>query len=162
MSYLRASILVLKGDVQGAKRSLLCFLHKQPWLAKLWSHLSLFLLQNSPKDAKFAARLASKAGVMRQGEGCEVEEKVGVESLVVGVVAMMMAGDREGSLKRASQACHQFPHLAESRAVLVAAARLGSSPAPAWLPRVVEQLVQSGGSQNQSLTEWAQRVAATL
>ena len=99
---------------------------------------------------------------MRQGEGCEVEEKVGVESLVVGVVAMMMAGDREGSLKRASQACHQFPHLAESWAVLVAAARLGSSPAPAWLPRVVEQLVQSVGSQNQSLTEWAQRVAATL
>ena len=164
IAFLRASILVLKGDVQGAKRSLLCFLHKQPWLAKLWSHLSLFLLQNSPKDAKFAARLACKAGVMRQGEACEGEEREGVESLVVGVVALIMAGgDREASLKAASKACHQFPHLAESWAVLVAAARLGSSPAPAWLPRVVEQLVEkSGGRNNQPLTEWAGRVAATL
>ena len=163
IAFLRASILVLKGDVQAAKRSLLHFLHRQPWLAKLWSHLALFLLQNSPKDAKFAARVSSKAGVMRQGEeGCEGEERVMMESLVTGVVALMMAGDGAGSLKRASQACHQFPHLADSWALLLAAARLGSSPAPAWLARVAGRVVERAGHDNQPLTKWALRVADTL
>ena len=150
--------MVLKGEVQAAKRSLLSFIHRRPWLAQLWSHLSLFLLQNSPKDAKFAARLASKAGVMRQGSG-EGEEG-GVDNLVVGVVAMMMAGDGAGSLKRASQACHQFPHLAQSWAVLVAAARLHSSSSSSWLSGALSHVVRLGES-NEPLTQWAERVART-
>ena len=160
IAFLRASIMVLKGEVQAAKRSLLSFIHRRPWLAQLWSHLSLFLLQNSPKDAKFAARLASKAGVMRQGSG-EGEEG-GVDNLVVGVVAMMMAGDGAGSLKRASQACHQFPHLAESWAVLVAAARLSSGPAgKGWVGGALSHVVRLG-QDNEPLTQWAVRVSDTL
>ena len=158
IAFLRASILVLKGEVQAAKRSLLSQLHQQPWLGKLWSHLSLFLLQNSPKDAKFSARLASKAGVMRQRSEEVLED--GVENLVVGVVAMMMCGDSGGSLRRASQACHQFPHLAQSWAVLVAAARLHSSSSSSWLSGALSHVVRLGES-NEPLTQWAERVART-
>ena len=166
IAFLRASIFVLKGDVAGARRSLLTCIHRQPWLAKLWSSLSLFLLQNCPRDARAAARLSAKAGVMRQGcvdqDQGRVEEE-GVDTEVVATVALMMSGDRELSIKRASRACHLYPHLAESWAVLVAAARMGTSPATSatWLPRVVSHVSRLGAG-NSSLTDWAARVAASL
>ena len=57
---------MLKGDVKGARSYLLSFVHTQPWLARSWSTLSLFLLQNSPREARGAARLAAKTRVLRQ------------------------------------------------------------------------------------------------
>eukprot|EP00092_Neocalanus_flemingeri_P033930 GFUD01036895.1.p1 GENE.GFUD01036895.1~~GFUD01036895.1.p1 ORF type:complete len:1307 (+),score=422.74 GFUD01036895.1:54-3974(+) len=162
IAFLRASILVLKGDVAGAKRSLLSFVHKQPWLAKLWSVLSLFLLQNSPRDANAAASLAAKASVMEQSSSPAGEQQDS-SSLVLSAIALMMAGDGQASLRQAKIACHQFPHLAHSWAVLAAAARIRnspSSPAQPWLRSVVEhvrRLGESGG-----LAEWAERVADSL
>ena len=165
IAFLRASILVLKGDVAGARRCLLSCIHRQPWLAKLWSALSLFLLQNCPRDARAAARLSAKAGVMRQGcvdqdQGMAEE---GVDTEVVATLALMMSGDRELGVKRASRACHLYPHLAESWAVLVAAARMGTSPATSstWLARVVSHVTRLGAG-NSSLTDWAARVASSL
>ena len=163
VAFLRASILVLKGDVKGAKKSLLSAVHQQPWLAKLWSSLSLFLLQNCPRDAMAASRLASKAGVMRQGNVDGGDSDGGVDTEVLATIALMMAGDRETSVKRASAACHMYPHLAESWAVLVAAARMGQSPATSasWISRVTSH-VSRLSTENSSLSEWATRVAASL
>jgi len=161
IAFLRASILVLKGDVAGAKRSLLSFVHKQPWLAKIWSVLSLFLLQNSPRDAKAAASLAAKASVMEQSSSpADVQQDS--SSVVMSTIALMMAGDGEASLRQAKIACHQFPHLAQSWAVLAAAARIKNSATVVtpWLSSVVEhvrRLGEAGG-----LVEWAGRVADTL
>merc|ERR1712142_1179103 len=133
IAFLRASILVLKGDVAGAKRSLLTYVHKQPWLAKIWSVLSLFLLQNSPKDAKSAASLAAKASVMGQSSNFVASEQENY-SVVLGTIASMMAGDGEASLRQAKIACHQFPHLAQSWAVLAAVGRIHTTAvSPPWL-----------------------------
>ena len=164
IAFLRAAILVLKGDVKAAKKSLLASVHQQPWLPKLWSNLSLFLLQNCPRDARSASRLASKSGVMRQGAVDSVErDDSGVDTQVVATIALMMAGDRDTSVKRASAACHMYPHLAESWAVLVAAGRMGQSPATSstWISRVVSHVTRLG-TENSSLSDWAQRVASSL
>jgi len=161
IAFLRASILVLKGDVAGAKRSILSYVHKQPWLAKIWSVLSLFLLQNSPKDAKAAASLAAKANVMGQSSSpADVQQDS--SSVVLSTIALMMAGDGVASLRQAKIACHQFPHLAQSWAVLAAAARINnsSSAASPWLRSVVEHVRRLGDAGG--LAEWAGRVAETL
>jgi hypothetical protein len=161
IAFLRASILVLKGDVAGAKRSLLSFVHKQPWLAKIWSVLSLFLLQNSPRDAKAAASVAAKASVMEQSSSpADVQQDS--SSVVMSTIALMMAGDGEASLRQAKIACHQFPHLAQSWAVLAAAARIknSSTAATPWLSSVVEHVRRLGDAGG--LVEWAGRVADTL
>ena len=161
IAFLKASILVLKGDVAGAKRSLLTFVHKQPWLAKLWSVLSLFLLQNSPRDAGSAASLAAKASVMEQSAS-SAGEKQDSSSVVLSAIALMMAGDGQASLRQAKMACHQFPQLAQSWAVLAAAGRIKDSSTPSstpWLRSVVSHVTRldTGG-----LAEWAGRVASTL
>ena len=113
-----------------------------------------------------AATLAAKAGVMRQGCG-DTGEQLGLASAadteVVATIGLMMAGDRGRSLARASHAAHMFPHLAESWAVLAAAARVSQSPATssAWLTRVVSHVTRLGAG-NTALTDWAARVAAAL
>ena len=164
IAFLRASILVLKGDVAGAKRSILSFVHKQPWLPKLWSVLSLFLLQNSPRDAKAAASLAAKASVMEQSSNLvgEQQDNSG-HCVVLSAIALMMAGDGKASLRQAQVACHQFPHLAHSWAVLAAAARISNSSTSSttpWLSSVVEHVRRLGDTGG--LAEWAGRVADTL
>ena len=166
IALLRASILVLRGDVAAARRSLVAAAHQQPWLAGLWSHLALFLLQNCPRSARAAATLAAKAGVMRQGCGDRGEQRglaSAADTEVVATIGLMMAGDRGRSLARASHAAHMFPHLAESWAVLAAAARVSQSPATssAWLTRVVSHVTRLGAG-NTALTDWAARVAAAL
>ena len=67
------------------------------------------------------------------------------------------------AIARASHASHMFPHLAESWAVLAAAARVSQSPATssAWLTRVVSHVTRLGAG-NTALTDWAARVAASL
>merc|ERR1711952_612172 len=166
IALLRASILVLRGDVAAARRSLVAAAHQQPWLAGLWSHLALFLLQNCPRSSRGAATLAAKAGVMRQGCGDTGEQRSlasAADTEVVATIGLMMAGDRGRSLARASHAAHMFPHLAESWAVLAAAARVSQSPATssAWLTRVVSHVTRLGAG-NTALTDWAARVAASL
>merc|ERR1712142_138403 len=164
IAILRASIFVLKGDVVGARKSLLSFVHKQPWLSKLWSALSLFLLQNCPRDAKPAAKVAAKAGMMEQfsSSNLDLDEIDGTSNLVVSTIALMMAGEGDSSLRQAKVACHQFPHLAESWAVLAAAARIkGSSTSTTqWLKNVVEHVKKLG--HEGVLAEWAGRVSDSL
>jgi len=164
IAILRASIFVLKGDVVGARKSLLSFVHKQPWLSKLWSALSLFLLQNCPRDAKPAAKVAAKAGMMEQfsSSNLELDEIDGTSNLVVSTIALMMAGEGDSSLRQAKVACHQFPHLAESWAVLAAAARIkgSSSSTTQWLKNVVEHVKKLG--HEGVLAEWAGRVSDSL
>ena len=167
IAFLNAAVLVLKGDVSGARRSLLSSAHTQPGLPRLWSLLGMFLLQNCPQDtARAAARLATKAGLMRQsvGGGAEVEsEEQGVESMVVSTLALIMAGDREAAMSRASHACHVYPHVPETWSLLAAAARTGQSPVSSslWLPRVLSHVIRLG-SDNAHLAQWATRVATTL
>ena len=167
IAFLTAAVLVLKGDVAGARRSLLASAHTQPSLPRLWSVLGLFLLQNCPQDtARAAARLATKAGLMRQsvGDGAEMERgEPGVESMVVSTLALIMAGDREAAMSRASHACHVYPHVPETWSLLAAAARTGQSPASSssWLPRVLSHVIRLG-SDNVPLTQWATRVATSL
>ena len=84
--------MVLKGDVPSARKSLLSFVHKQPWLAKSWSTLSLFLLQNCPRDARAAATLSAKARVMKQGQVDVDDFNSNIDSEVVATIALMMSG----------------------------------------------------------------------
>merc|ERR1712200_379848 len=46
IAFLRASVMLLKGDLKGARRSLLRALRQQPWLSSLWRVVSVFLLLN--------------------------------------------------------------------------------------------------------------------
>jgi hypothetical protein len=66
IAFLRATILLLKGDLQAARRHLLLALHRQPWLAALWQVLAQFLLQNVPAEAAAAAAVSRRAGLMEQ------------------------------------------------------------------------------------------------
>ena len=106
-----------------------------------------------------------QAGLMRQasvGRGAESEAEQ-VESMVVSTLALIMAGDREAAMSRASHACHVYPHVPETWSLLAAAARTGQSPASTstWLPRVLSHVIRLG-SDNVSLTQWATRVASSL
>ena len=92
IALLRASVMVLKGDVPAARKSLLSFTHKQPWLAKSWSTLSLFLLQNCPRDARAAAILSAKSRVMKQGQVDVDDMSNNMDSEVVATIALMMSG----------------------------------------------------------------------
>ena len=110
--------------------------------------------------------MATKAGLMRQSVrgGAVVEsEDQGVESMVVSTLALIMAGDREAAMSRASHACHVYPHVPETWSLLAAATRTGQSPASSslWLPRVLSHVIRLG-SDNAHLAQWATRVATTL
>ena len=124
----------------------------------------MFLLQNCPRDAKPAAKVAAKAGMMEQfsSSNLELDEIDGTSNLVVSTIALMMAGEGDSSLRQAKVACHQFPHLAESWAVLAAAARIkgSSSSTTQWLKNVVEHVKKLG--HEGVLAEWAGRVSDSL
>ena len=47
IAFLQAAVLVLKGELAAARRTFLGAVHKFPWLARMWSLLSIFLLQVS-------------------------------------------------------------------------------------------------------------------
>ena len=48
IAFLQAAVLVLKGELASARRTFLTAVHKLPWLARMWSLLSIFLLQVLP------------------------------------------------------------------------------------------------------------------
>ena len=48
IAFLQAAVLVLKGELAAARRTFLGAVHKFPWLARMWSLISIFLLQVQP------------------------------------------------------------------------------------------------------------------
>ena len=159
IAFLRASVLVLKGDAAGARRSLLAAVHAQPWMAGMWAKLAVFLLQNCPRDAAAAAGMATKAGRMEQsgGRGVGVEERGRTAtSAFLPALALLMAGDTAGALRRAQAAVHLHPQSAECWAVL-AAAGLHRAPALPWLPGALAKVASLPGA-SRGLREWAARV----
>jgi len=164
IAFLQAAVLVLKGELAAARRTFLTAVHKLPWLARMWSLLSIFLLQNSPRDASAVAGLSIKAGRMTHGVGQGIELGVDKDSEkdegVLPTLALLMAGDICGAIRRAQAAVHASPSSASTWAVLGAAGLMGGKRGK-WLIQVLNtvKLLAAPGS---LLVEWATRMESQL
>jgi len=164
IAFLQAAVLVLKGELVAARRTFLGAVHKLPWLARMWSLLSIFLLQNSPRDASAVASLSIKAGRMTHGVGQGIEldmEKDSEEGEgVLPTLALLMAGDIGGAIRRAQAAVHVSPNSAATWAVLSAAGLMGGK-SEKWLIQVLNtvKMLAAPGS---LLVEWATRIESQL
>jgi len=124
IAFLQASISVLKGDVAGGRRHLFQTVHQQPHLPRIWKVLAVFLLQNCPKEAKTAAKLAAKSThIERMGGGGGKDSSDMASGQALAVLGLLMAGDARGALRSACHAAHMFPEQAQTWALVVAALR---------------------------------------
>ena len=165
-AFLRAAVLVLRGDVAGARRGFLRAAHTQPWLARTWHCLATFLLQNSPRDARAAAALAGKAaGMARSSAEMDDEVECGgagersAECLVVRAVALLVAGKNEAALRAAQAAVRLHPDRTDCWAALAAAARMQPT-VPTWTCTALHHVLRLGGAGE--LAQWAGRVVTSL
>ena len=164
IAFIQASVLILKGELEAARRTFLCAVHKLPWLAKMWSLLSIFLLQNSPRDASAVAGLSTKAGRMEHsvGQGIEVDVERDSEEDegVLPTLALIMAGDISGAIRRAQSAVHASPNSPATWAVLGAAGLMVGKRGK-WVNQILKT-VKRLASPGSLLLEWATRMESQL
>jgi len=169
IAFLRASVMLLKGDLKGARRSLVRAVHQQPWLSGIWRVVSVFLLLNCSGETAAAAAFSRKAGALGRDQKEEIEKfkhisvikgfqdigsnvmsAVSAESLVVESLCLLSAGDRVGARRVGSKLCHLYPHLAQSWAILTASGDKSTD-------LVGKLLAYVGSAGDELLADWVNR-----
>jgi len=162
--YLQASVLLLKGDLKGARRLLLRSVHRMPWCASHWRDLAVFLVFNCKDEAAQAATCARKAGLLAQNQtglrssGRYISKVKGLndagselslaESLVIESLCLLLAGDRVRCRRVASKLCHLYPNLPHSWALLT----ITGDHTASWKSRVKSHVLNSG---DELIRTWA-------